>query len=652
MTLFGCIPDVEIPQITLDTPFSSTNSTDIVFKASASPMAFDQCGFYISKEPQMSYKPQFEAQVSSSFSVNYKADMDQLGSTLYYQAYVKKGESIATSNVESFVIPQFSKYVTLTEPQVYMEKNGKAKVTFQINWAAGISLIEQGVCYSTEFSSPTYFNSYVERADIQNSTCTIQLDLLSGKTYYLCGYARSNYHVAYSVPIVYVVPVLLPTVTTSAVNSITATTAQAGGSVTNTGSSDVSARGVVWSKNPEPTISLSTKTKDGTGTGTFTSKMTGLTPGTQYYVRAYATNDAGTSYGEEVTFITDYETVDLSLFGTANCYIVPKAGRYRFKATVKGNSQESIGSPVSADVLWESYGTTTNPNVGDIIMSASYENGYVIFTTPRELNDGNAVIAVKNSKGTTLWSWHIWVCEGFYPEETAQVYRNNAGTMMDRNLGATSKSPGDVCSRGLLYQWGRKDPFLSGGDIKYPSSDVIAVSSISWPDPVQSSKETGTIAYSIHYPMVFIYDEESYDWVFFDRDTTRWNSAKTRYDPCPPGWRIPDISVWKNALKENPETSIALKSIWDSSGWNMAYYFTSTTACFYPTAGERRSAYRNGLLEGDAWWGLYWSCNNCKGMDNQYRAYCLELDRGSDTLSDPFVGALICDGKSVRCQKE
>ena len=305
MALFGCVPDVEIPHITIEEPFVSPTSPYIIFKASASPVVYDQCGFYISKDPQMLQETQFVAQLSSSFSVDYRVDMVELGSTIYYRAFVRKGDSMAKSEVWTLKIPQFSQYVTLAKPQVSMEKNGKAKVTFQINWAAGISLIEQGVCYSTEFSSPTYFNSYVERADIQNSTCTIQLDLISGKTYYLCGYARSNYHVAYSVPIVYVVPVLLPTVTTSAVNSITATTAQAGGSVTNTGSSDVSARGVVWSKNPEPTISLSTKTKDGTGTGTFASKMTGLNPGTQYYVRAYATNDSGTSYGEQISFTTD-----------------------------------------------------------------------------------------------------------------------------------------------------------------------------------------------------------------------------------------------------------------------------------------------------------------------------------------------------------
>ncbi|MEI7726952.1 MAG: SUMF1/EgtB/PvdO family nonheme iron enzyme [Bacteroidota bacterium] len=97
---------------------------------------------------------------------------------------------------------------------------------------------------------------------------------------------------------------LLPTVTTMAVTSITSTTASSGGNVADQGGSEVTVRGVCWSTTAGPTISLSTKTINGTGTGTYTSAITGLTAGTLYYVRAYATNSAGTSYGNEVSFTT------------------------------------------------------------------------------------------------------------------------------------------------------------------------------------------------------------------------------------------------------------------------------------------------------------------------------------------------------------
>ena len=78
--------------------------------------------------------------------------------------------------------------------------------------------------------------------------------------------------------------------------------ASSGGNITDNSGSDVTARGVVWSTNSNPTIDLSTKTVDGGGNGVFTSAITGLTAGTTYYVRAYATNGAGTAYGNQITF--------------------------------------------------------------------------------------------------------------------------------------------------------------------------------------------------------------------------------------------------------------------------------------------------------------------------------------------------------------
>ncbi len=100
------------------------------------------------------------------------------------------------------------------------------------------------------------------------------------------------------------VPFIAPTVTTASVSSITNTTAICGGTVTADGGATVTTRGVVWSTSPSPTIALNTKTTDGTGTGSYTSNITGLTPNTTYYVRAYATNIAGTSYGIEQNFTT------------------------------------------------------------------------------------------------------------------------------------------------------------------------------------------------------------------------------------------------------------------------------------------------------------------------------------------------------------
>jgi uncharacterized protein (TIGR02145 family) len=96
---------------------------------------------------------------------------------------------------------------------------------------------------------------------------------------------------------------MFPVVTTTSVTGITQTAATSGGNVTFDGGGAVTGRGVCWSTTVNPTISNS-KTTDGSGTGTFTSSLTGLTKGTLYYVRAYATNSIGTAYGAELSFTT------------------------------------------------------------------------------------------------------------------------------------------------------------------------------------------------------------------------------------------------------------------------------------------------------------------------------------------------------------
>lgn len=99
----------------------------------------------------------------------------------------------------------------------------------------------------------------------------------------------------------------IPTITTTAASSVTASTASSGGNVTSINGATLTAKGVCWSTSAAPTIPTPSSTDDiaqGTGTGSFTSSITGLTEGTTYHVRAYATNSYGTSYGDDLTFTT------------------------------------------------------------------------------------------------------------------------------------------------------------------------------------------------------------------------------------------------------------------------------------------------------------------------------------------------------------
>jgi uncharacterized protein (TIGR02145 family) len=103
----------------------------------------------------------------------------------------------------------------------------------------------------------------------------------------------------------------LATLSTSPIENISSLTATSGGNITNDGGTPITQRGVVWSTSPNPTTANSS-TNNGGGTGSFTSSLTGLTANTTYYVRAYAINIAGTSYGNQLMFTTTGDAVSIT----------------------------------------------------------------------------------------------------------------------------------------------------------------------------------------------------------------------------------------------------------------------------------------------------------------------------------------------------
>ena len=331
-------------------------------------------------------------------------------------------------------------------------------------------------------------------------------------------------------------------------------------------------------------------------------------------------------------------STDLSASGTANSYIVSEAGSYKFTPT-KGNSSESVGSIASAEVLWETFGTDVTPNVGDLVKNVKYENGVIYFETPSAYKEGNAVIAAKDASGKILWSWHIWLTD--QPE--GQIYYNNAGTMMDRNLGATSATPGDVGALGLLYQWGRKDPFLGSSSI---SKSVEAKSTITWPSSVWTSLSNGTIAYATANPTTFI--GENGDWYYTgssSTDNTRWTTSasnKSIYDPCPSGWRLPDgggYGVWSQALgSRNAFGDYPYDST--NAGMNFSGKFGSASTIWYPASGYRHG--NVGSLDHVCSFGFYWSASS-----STYYACSLYFSDNGDVY--PSYSDYRASGRSVRC---
>lgn len=228
---------------------------------------------------------------------------------------------------------------------------------------------------------------------------------------------------------------------------------------------------------------------------------------------------------------------DLSLEGTANCYVIPEAGRYRFKCVRGNESSQLIPNVARASVLWES-NFKSSVQEGDLISSVAYEDGAVVFQTGKDTK-GNAVIAVHDASDKILWSWHLWFCPHFVPENLQQTY-NDGTVWMDRNLGASMDALSS--SFGLMYQWGRKDPFPG----PYSNSGTLVPTTVAFHK--EAASVGGLMDYAIRNPMTLITTSES-DVRWCSREdnwTSFWGSTKTLYDPCPPGWRVPS-STWKTA---------------------------------------------------------------------------------------------------------
>ena len=163
-------------------------------------------------------------------------------------------------------------------------------------------------------------------------------------------------------------PVTLPTVTTNEISNITRNTATGGGNVTSEGGIFVQSRGICWNTSSNPTIA-DPHAYGGNGTGTFTCNMTGLTPGTLYYVRAYATNSVGTSYGNEVTFTTipPWACGDtlMKSHNAGNVAPVTKSVTYGTITNIPGETSKCwITQNLGADHQADSVNDPTEPSAG------------------------------------------------------------------------------------------------------------------------------------------------------------------------------------------------------------------------------------------------------------------------------------------------
>ena len=273
---------------------------------------------------------------------------------------------------------------------------------------------------------------------------------------------------------------------------------------------------------------------------------------------------------------------NLSAAGTANSYIATahNAG-YRFNSRVQGNGRATTGltpatlSGTTARVLWESGGTR-----GGVVAEVEHTGSTICFRTGP--NYGNALIGLFDAAGRCIWSWHIWATNGAL---TTHVYPSGY-VFMDRNLGAENLDPGDPASRGLYYQWGRKDPF------PYDLAAFDYGEGFAFGTYYGEDSSTATVTWAAAHPATLLGRaadpsdpaQRLSSWLGQPSPNLWGNAstggrpttagAKSIYDPCPPGWRVPPPEAW--TLEQTTVSSTI------EGG---CYLYTGSVWPYYPYAG-------------------------------------------------------------------
>ncbi len=386
--------------------------------------------------------------------------------------------------------------------------------------------------------------------------------------------------------------------------------------------------------------------------------------------RFHLTGDFGPVVTQDVTLLVGSSNSggNTRVVGLANCYLVDPEGYTLFipveQANADGNIRITDGMELNAKFIWTDQlgGLSQNGCVAAISVDGKGPDAMLHVTSGNV--SGNAIVAVTNTSGTILWSWHIWVTD-FHPDnDINDKYTFNVYEFLDRNIGALSDEGGSQQALGLYYQWGRKDPFPSAAGINSNQFTTIYDENgkvITIQTYARAWNETNMTEYSIQNPLTFITSTE--DW-FGDSTTgssaeriSAWHPGeatsdieKSVYDPCPEGWRVvPGGTTGVNTVWYNLFTSVGYDATISSTviidHYNPALG-TNVTLGIWPNAGLIQSSSSSMSLTSVGSAGKYWTA-----MGVQYSgAFSAHISMTSGS-SHPGTSNRRADGMSVRCMR-
>ena len=403
-------------------------------------------------------------------------------------------------------------------------------------------------------------------------------------------------------------------ISTTAVSAILSNSALSGGNIGNDGGNAITQRGVCWSTTPNPTTANSISS-NGSGLGSYSSNLTGLSPNTLYYVRAYAINSTGTFYGNEVSFTTAVQ----GSISALNCGSATSAG-----TLISGTPANGVSSVIpytggnGGFYPGQVVSSTGVSGLTATLAAGTFANGagnltYTITGTPGAsgtasfaLNIGGQSCTLNLSLATldSMYPAGSVFCNG--PTAIVDVTNPTTGkTWMDRNLGASqaTTSSTDANAYGDLYQWGRR----SDGH------------------QCRNSNTTGTLSSSIQpiHGDFILNSNAPGDWCSTQNDNL-WQGVNGINNPCPNGYRLPTF------FELNAE-----RSSW--SGANATGAINSPLRL--PMAGFRRCS--DGSQPGGIN-GYYWSSTCGGGYSSTFDFY---------GTSSSILAGYRAFGLSVRCIK-
>ena len=347
--------------------------------------------------------------------------------TYYIRAYATNIVGTSYGNEVSFKTLEEFKLPTLVTAVVSEITQTSAIAGGNITDDGGAPITIRGICWSTN-QAPTINDSKTMNGTGNGNFNSNIANLAPNITYYVRAYATNSVGTSYGNEVSFktLKELEVPTLTTIDITEITQTTAISGGNITDDGGTAITARGIYWSKNQTPSIN-DNKTMDGTGKGSFRSNISDLTPNTTYYVRAYATNSEGTSYGKAIYFTTKQNEANI--------------------VDVDGNVYPIV--TIGTQVWMAENLKTTKYNDGTIIPLMTENNAWTSLTSPGYSWYDNDDTKYKVVYGA-LYNWYT-VNTGKLCPKGWHVPTDSEWTILTKYLGGDIVAGGKLKETGTVY---------------------------------------------------------------------------------------------------------------------------------------------------------------------------------------------------------